>query len=582
MKIPPKKNHLKQTTPTMNKTQGFTAMKYLILSGLLTGISLQVNGQNTGSGQTGKIGNEDVTIIKDYQPVLNDAFKINIQPGQDTSLGIRTGKLTYNLDAYPLNTAFTSSPIKPVRLKDDAIKKLYRGWVKAGYGLENMPLIDASYNSLRSKDFDAGIGIKHLSATGKIKDFGFPGNGQTSANAFGTRYFGKFSLGARIGYEHNMVHYYGFRNPPERFSKAETRHSMDDINGSISLASNGSDKDNWQHHSKIDFYSFSDNIGNDENNLNIGTALSKGLTNAIFRLEASADLGRIVQNDLQAERNIIRFQPSFVIQKELLTMEIGGRAVMESNKGESDYHLYPHLRADYSIIKDALRVYAGISGNLKRNDLRGFSTTNPFFGENVPLNNTNQTLDLSAGTIIKLDRDLIFKGEFSRTSMRNAAFFYNLYNSDFPVTFSAKYDDVTLLNGKASIEFRRNEKASVALQAEYNHYNMDELSRPFYIPAFRAGINGHYDIGEKILVKADIFFNSGVTGIAYTKKDSTITASNTELKGWVDMNIGVDYRYSKVLSAWASLNNLGFSRYFRWYEYPSYRFIGMMGVTYSF
>jgi len=567
----------------MNKTLGLKTMKYIILAGLLTGTSLQLCGQNTGTGQTGKLGNEDVNIIKDYQPVLNDAFKINIQPGQDTGMGIRTGKLTYNLDAYPLNTTFTSSPIKPVRLKDDAIKKLYRGWVKAGYGLENMPLVDASYNSLRSKDFDAGISFKHLSATGGIKDFGHPGNGQTTVNASGTRYFGnKFSLGARIGYEHTMVHYYGFRNPPERYSKAETRHSMDDINGSISLASIGTDKDKWQHNSNIGFYSFSDNIGNDENNLNIGTILSKGLTNAIFSLEASADLGRIVQNDVQTERNIIRFQPSFVIQKELLTINVGGKAVVESNKGESDYHLYPHLRADYSIIKDALSVYAGISGNLKRNDLRGFSSVNPFFGENIPLNNTNQKLDLSAGTIIKLDRDLLFKGEISRTSMSNAAFFYNLYDSIFPVTFSAKYDDVTLLNGKASIEFRRNEKASVAIHAEYNHYNMDKLSRPYYIPSFRSGLSGHYDIGEKILVKADIFFNSGVTGISYTKKDSTVTASNTELKGWVDMNIGIDYRYSKVLSAWASFNNLGFSRYFRWYEYPSYRFIGMLGVTYSF
>ena len=564
----------------MNNKQGSSVMKCAYLPGLLLWFALPVSGQNTGTAV--KLGNEDVNIIKDYQPVLNDAFKINIQPGQDTGMGIRRNNLTYRLDAFPLNTTFTTSPIKPVRLKDDAIKKLYRGWVKAGYGLENMPLVDASFNSLRSKEFDAGISLKHLSARGGIKDFGYPGNGNTGINAFGTRYFSKVSLGARIAYEHTMVHYYGFRNPPEIYSREETRHSMDDISAGFSLASNSTDREQWKHRSTVDFYSFSDNIGNDENNVNVSTTVSKGLTNAVLTLEAAADLGRIVQNDLQIDRNIVRFQPTFSIKRDLLTFDLGGRAVVESNNGESDYHLYPHLRADYSVIEDALRVYAAVSGNLKRNDLRGFSTINPFFGENVPLKNTNQTLEITAGTLIKLDRDLIFKGEFSRKSLRDAAFFYNQFKSDFPTTFSVEYDDVTLLNANAAIEFKRNEKVSVALNAEYNHYKMDRLSRPFYVPGFRTGINGHYDIGEKILLKADFFFNSGVTGIAYTIKDSTVTASNTELKGWIDLNIGIDYRYSKVLSAWMSLNNLGFSRYFRWYEYPSYRFIGMMGVTYSF
>ena len=43
---------------------------------------------NNASAQTGvkhNLGNEDITIIKEYQPVLNDAFKMNILPEGDTS-----------------------------------------------------------------------------------------------------------------------------------------------------------------------------------------------------------------------------------------------------------------------------------------------------------------------------------------------------------------------------------------------------------------------------------------------------------------------------------------------------------------
>ncbi|MBK9638938.1 MAG: hypothetical protein IPO63_14455 [Bacteroidetes bacterium] len=50
---------------------------YLILIALCPTLSFA----QTGGGKTGNLGNEDINVIKEYQPVLNDAFKINISPG---------------------------------------------------------------------------------------------------------------------------------------------------------------------------------------------------------------------------------------------------------------------------------------------------------------------------------------------------------------------------------------------------------------------------------------------------------------------------------------------------------------------
>jgi hypothetical protein len=55
-----------------------------------------------------------------------------------------------------------------------------------------------------------------------------------------------------------------------------------------------------------------------------------------------------------------------------------------------------------------------------------------------------------------------------------------------------------------------------------------------------------------------------------------------KLKSYVDGNLEVDYRYSKILSVFASLHNLTASRYARWYNYPSYRFSALAGFSYSF
>jgi len=212
--------------------------------------------------------------------------------------------------------------------------------------------------------------------------------------------------------------------------------------------------------------------------------------------------------------------------------------------------------------------------------LRNISRENPFFGRNVMLNNTNEKLGIKAGTSIKLEHDLMFVGSVKWSRIKDQPFYYA--NFEIPSTFAMVYDKATLLNFRASLEYKNAEKISFAFSADYNKYKTDQLNEQLYIPALRVGISGHYAIAEKIYLKADVFYNSDVSGNTYISDSTIVSAQFVNIKGWLDANVGIDYRYSKVLSAFVSLNNIGFSRYFRWYKYPSYRFLGMAGVTYSF
>jgi len=562
--------------------------KYIILLVLCPAFSFA----QTGGGKTSNLGNEDINVVKEYQPVLNDAFKINILPDNDTSTFKKAKLPDYKVEAQPINSNYNTSPIKPVRIKDDAIKKLYHGFIKAGYGLENMPMLDVSFNSLRSKNFDAGVRYKHLSTSGKIKDYGFPGNSNNNFNVFGTRYFENFKLGADLTYNRDVVHFYGYKSPPELFSKSETKHSMSDFDGNVKLASTHLDKDKWKYNAGVGFYNFEDNKSSNENNAKIELGIGKLLNNATFNLQMSGEFGKIKQAEYSINRSIIRFQPRFLILDELYSIEVGGNLALESrtnaggdvpyenSKNESNYRLYPYLSASYQVIDDAVKVFAVVSGDLHRNDLRNFSRENPFFGSRALLNNTNEKLGITAGTSIKLEHDLMFVGSATWTRLKDQAFFYA--NFEIPTTFGVLYDKATLLNLKGSLEYKQSEKINIAFNVDYKKYNTDKLKEQLYIPAFRFGMSGQYAIAEKIFIKADVFYNSDITGNNYTSDSSQVSSNFVNIKGWFDANVGIDYRYSKVLSAFVSVNNLGFSRYFRWYEYPSYRFLGMAGVTYSF
>ena len=89
-------------------------------------------------------------------------------------------------------------------------------------------------------------------------------------------------------------------------------------------------------------------------------------------------------------------------------------------------------------------------------------------------------------------------------------------------------------------------------------------------------LTGGYNIGEKILLKTDWFYNSSV----YAKSNDA--SGYTTLKGWLDLNLGAEYIYRKNLSLFLKLNNLASVRYNQWYNYPTYRFNMMGGLSYSF
>ena len=49
----------------------------------------------------------------------------------------------------------------------------------------------------------------------------------------------------------------------------------------------------------------------------------------------------------------------------------------------------------------------------------------------------------------------------------------------------------------------------------------------------------------------------------------------------IDANLGIEYRYSTLLSFWARFNNLAAQKYYLYHNYPSFRFRAMLGFKYA-
>ena len=68
---------------------------------------------------------------------------------------------------------------------------------------------------------------------------------------------------------------------------------------------------------------------------------------------------------------------------------------------------------------------------------------------------------------------------------------------------------------------------------------------------------------------------TGMTGLDRYMDEFTVN-------GGFDWNLGFEYRFFRRWSAFAQVNNLIAQRFFRWYDYPSYRINFIVGATFGF
>lgn len=526
--------------------------------------------------QSQDLGDEHVLVVKAYQPVLTDAYKINDLPLTDTSRGT-VPVLSYEIENRRMQPAYKPTPIKPVKIKDDSIRKLYRGYVKGGYGNYSTYYGEFMYNALRSKEFDAGVHYRHLSGNGKIKGYGIPAWSDNLFELSGRKFMESATLDASFSYQRLVQHFYGYESPPFLFSKKETRHRFNDFNGRVSYGSNYKEaSDRLDYKASLTYTSFADNLDNTEGRFGLEGFAGMDFNGHYGKLGLKADFSEYKQAvPGTTNRTFVSLQPRYLFHADLVNLEAGANVEAEFEDATT-FHLYPFLKAKYQLIDDAMSVYAEWKGSMQQNYFRELSLANPFMDAGPQLKNTNVKFDLGGGINIRLDHDVKTGLSASFQRKLNEPFFVNIMNLNYPVTFKVEYYDVNVLNIHAEVSYDFHEKLMLGLQADYQKFSNNNGDRFWYKPAMRVALSGGYAIGEKILIKTDWFYNSQVEA----KSDDV--KGYTTLKGWLDLNLGGEYIYKKNLSVFLKLNNLASQRYRQYYQYPTYRINLMGGLTYSF
>lgn len=532
---------------------------------------------------------EKVTVIAPYQPTISDANKLNSQPVYtDTTFSIP--QLNYQMLTRKYKTQFTAEPIKPARVGDPTLSKLYKFLIKAGFGTSLMPYGEFFVNNTYSRSYAVGGHLKHLSAFGKIKEYAYPGNSENVADFYGKKFFKKNEIGGGIGYKRNAYHYYGFKpgdfpdSIPVPTDKDLYKQSFNLINADLYFKSiHHPDSLKLNYTVDMKYYYLNDYYKTSENAFDLTGDINKDLH--LFKITSSQIIGMNAQIKYCFDQDsvkpynagIISLKPYIKTTFKGFNFSLGVDFSVAADSNAKMY-FYPIADVQFNIVKNILIVFAGIKGNLEQNTFYSFTNENPYINSQVPLSYTSRAIDIFGGIKSNISKTLNFSAAVSYSRIKNLP----LYVTDTTLTlrnkFNIIYDNANLLNVKGELAFQKDEKFKLLVGGNFYNYKMDNELKAWHKPIFDAYIDFWYNIKNKFIITAGITGRSNIYAKAY--EGTNVVKKNID--GYADASLGFEYRYSKILSAFININNLTSIRYYRWYNYPSYGFNLMAGVTYAF
>ncbi len=552
--------------------------------------------------QDKELGDKEYVIVKDYKPVLAESNKISDSPEGDTSYS-NPPKMNYNIEPKKLETNFEAGVIRAVKIKEEPIAKLYHSLVKLGLGSYNAYTGELFYNSLRSKTGHVGVHLKHFSSrptTLKNRTGLYSNN---LGEVYGKYFLDNATFSSSFGYERDVMHYYGFYGSHGEIDSVistkpdATKQRFNNFNFKAGINSNWVTDSHLNYDAIIEYNGLNDLFGVSENDFNVRGGAGKKFDENYFGLGLDFDYFKKQEADFEKfdvnsslSRYMVTMNPHFKRDFDKIHLNVGFNFSIEHNSGPVTAHFYPDVHVSVPIAEHIVYIFADVTGGLQKTTYKTLTDENPFTIPSVKLlHNQSNDLVLDGGLKGNFSSRVSFNVMVKYTKMTNMVLFVNdtaLYvdGNDSTVhgnMFNIVYDDGKCFDIHAEVAYRNSDKLSIALAYDYLSYQSTIEKKAWHKPGSEMRLMVKYNLKDKIQANVTLLAAGNQYGRSFTT-DSIPKVVAKKLNGYFDFNLGLEYRYSKVLSFYFNMNNLFFSRYEQWYGYPSEKFNMMGGLTYAF
>lgn len=526
---------------------------------------------------------EEVRVVKPYNPTLSGAEKIQLLPQIGEAVPYEAPEFEYKIFPRRFETGFRLTPINPARMVKPELDKLYKSQLTLGGGNYLTPLAELRINQVRSSAGTFGALLRHHSMNGQVKldndskvDGGFNENRlEFYGNRFGKRFIFDYKAGASYD---SYVHYGVDTAFADTVSRDEMNHPYLDAYGEIRFQSARTDSFHLEYDGMLKYHFFA----HDFNEMEHG-AVFDGSVSQIFKdFRVGSDLGVGYfghpggWDTLLTNQFIVHVNPYISKSSSEWMFRAGFNTYTEIRNGQATPRFYVNGKFSFNIVREILVPYMGVDGYQEPNSYRKIAGENTYVEPGLVVKPTSYRMIAYAGVKGKVTDYLAWNIMGSYSAVDDQYFFTTDTANDLHNQFTVLYDDMTVLKMNGELNIAPTASLKVLLNGNYYNYQMVREDHAWYQPAFDVSIQARYNIGDKILADAGAF----VVGPRYYPS-LTEGGDPGRLNTTVDINLGLEYRYTKLLSFWAKFNNMTAQPYYIWKNYPSYRFRFMLGFTYA-
>jgi hypothetical protein len=526
-----------------------------------------IQAQDKDWEKEGGIPNADIEIVKDRKITLPPAER-NFEKIPPRPVDPVKQEITYDYKNLKFSTADYSPLIRPLKLKQEEISKIYGNYVSGGAGNYASPYLEAYFNSKRDKNQFYGAHFYHHSfGTGPV-DGKNSASGSSEISVFGKSIQNAVTTSGNLNYENQSTYFYGYvpGTEPARDNFHQT-YSIISAQGALE----NSKPSDLNFKTQIAYSYLEDHFKTSEGEFGL-TGMGSYNLKEKMKLLLNVDYYMINRKDSMIShkaRNLFKVRPAYVFSPiEKLWFTAGLNIAAEDDNG-SKLHVFPNLHADYAM-SETVTAYAGLTGDVDKVDLHTLSRENIWVGSDLTMRHTIRTAEILGGLKGKFSGKFAFGTGFSFATLNNL---YNFRNMALDRSrFEVIYGNTTRTNIFGEIGFSQGEKMKVDLRGDFYGYTTDVLHKPKY----RLALNSSYNVFDKLWLTIDFIGQGGMKTFDFEKN------ARVSIPGALDLNAKVDYFFSRRVSAFVKFNNLLSNNYQLYLHYPVRGFQVMGGVSCSF
>jgi len=560
-------------------------------------VSLSVQSQDNNEGLKSDL-KRNINIQKETSVEIESARRSFDKMGaaeNNNQLTVRDSISRYNFSLihYPLNM------IDPaVNVAERQVQKYYypasSNYLKAGFGNYITSYLEGFVGTKPDSSYQVGLHIKHLSSQTGAVDKKNSASSYNEAEFLGRYFMQKGEISATIGYDRQMVKYYGYGKEAPR-SIIDTfnvpKNIYQTVSTRIGYKSNEERGNPITYQVNIKFHRTADSFKAEENNLDLGGRLNFTM-NKKQRISVGTNLIIANKSDsMQLNRNMFRLAPAYHLTDEMYELRLGltlayQAKVYETGVNPENYknafYVYPNLYAKVQILPNELSVFGSITGDLQQQTLRGLIAENPFLNRDIAMAHTHNQLNIQAGVQASPNNQLNLKGIMGYGIYKNMHFFMNnpADSAKFDVVYQNKNTGVFTVGGEVALDLASYKTTG---KIEYFNYNLPQdslITKAFHRPEYVVTWLNTFKVNDNINVGASLYLLGGILAPQYDY--STNRVNFRELSPITDLNIRGEYMISDNLYAFLNVNNLLARQYERYQNYQVRTINGLIGVALSF